>query len=184
MKRTIYALDPGSVESGWATLRADGTVFTGIMDNDGIAETLLSIDHEQVVVVIERMRPRGMPTAGDEMRAMEWFGAFAQAAGYSPRTVAHVYRDDAKLHLCGQAGVKDKHVRQALIDRWGGDAVALGYQVCGHCGGTGGHGRGKERRVCGGCNGQKRSAKGPLYDVAGDGWAALAVAVTWRDKNG
>ena len=55
-----------------------------------------------------------------------------------------------KSHLCHSAKANDSNIRQALIDRWGGDQVAIG----------------------------RKKAPGPLYGFSGDMWAALAVAVT------
>ncbi len=64
-----------------------------------------------------------------------------------------VYRRDVKLHLCGSARAKDGNIRQALLDKFGG---------AGACG--------------------TKKARGPLYGISGDKWAALAIAVTWAEK--
>ena len=61
-----------------------------------------------------------------------------------------VYREDVKLHLCGSPRAKDANIRQALIDRWGGKAEAVGTV----------------------------KKPGPLYGVKSHAWSALAVAVT------
>lgn len=61
-----------------------------------------------------------------------------------------VYRRDVKLHLCGSSKAKDGNVRAALLDRFGGKGKALGT----------------------------KKAPGPLHGMAGDVWAALAVAIT------
>jgi hypothetical protein len=50
-------------------------------------------------------------------------------------------------------------VRQALIARWGGEAVAIG-----------GKGGGKDK-----------TPRGSLHGVASHAWSALGVAVTWGD---
>ncbi len=67
--------------------------------------------------------------------------------------VAYVHRPDVKLHVCGHRAARDPNVRAALIDRFGGE----------------------------GAIGTKRMP-GPLYGVAKDMWAALAVAVTYGDQ--
>jgi hypothetical protein len=50
---------------------------------------------------------------------------------------------------------KDGNIGQALVDRFGGKAAAIG----------------------------KKAAPGPLYTVSGDPCAVLALAVTWFDQN-
>jgi hypothetical protein len=65
-----------------------------------------------------------------------------------------LYRGSVKLHLCGSMRAKDGNVRQALIDAFGGKEKAIG----------------------------KKAQPGPLYGVSGDVWAALAVAVTYADR--
>lgn len=126
MGQTLYALDPGSELTGWVHFDPEtkAILACGKDRNDVVLDALHQLDPDDTVLVIERMKPRGMPTAAAEMRALEWFGAFAQAAGYTPATVEYVYRDDVKLHLCGRtSGANDSTVRRALLDRWGGDAA-------------------------------------------------------------
>jgi hypothetical protein len=88
-------------------------------------------------------------------RTVWWTGRFAEtwyAAG-NGEPVA-VYRKDVKLHLCGSPRAKDPNIRQALIDRWGGKAAAIG----------------------------NAKNPGPLYGVKSHAWAALAVAVYVNDE--
>ncbi len=63
-----------------------------------------------------------------------------------------IYRRDVKLHLCGSARANDGNIRQSLLDKFGGE------------------------RACG-----TKKARGALYGITGDKWAALAVAVTWAE---
>ena len=51
----------------------------------------------------------------------------------------------------------------ALIERWGGEVAAMGYQKI--------HGT------------KQRTPKGPLYEIANDAWAALAVALTFLETD-
>jgi len=62
-------------------------------------------------------------------------------------------RMDVKMHLCGSSRAKDSNIRQALIDRFE---------------------PGLEPR---------KRPKGVLKGLAKDTWAAMALAVTWMDKN-
>jgi hypothetical protein len=67
--------------------------------------------------------------------------------------VTLIYRREAVLNLCNSCrGVKDSHVRQALIDKHGPIGSA--------------------------------AAKGPLYRIKKDMWAALAIADTWMTSRG
>ncbi len=63
-----------------------------------------------------------------------------------------LYRKHVKLFLCGSTKAKDGNIRAALLDKFGGSRA-----------------RGTKRQP------------GPLYGLAGDKWAALAVAVTWAE---
>lgn len=103
-------------------------------------------------VVIEKVESYGMAVGSDVFETVRWAGRFEQAA--APRTVVRLPRREVKLHLCGQSRAKDPNVRQALLDRWGGKERAVG----------------------------RKSAPGPLHGVSGDVWAALAVAVTYADR--
>ena len=99
-------------------------------------------------IAIEMIASYGMAVGKEVFETCVWIGRFVQAAGVD--RVRLVYRKDVKLHLCGSPRAKDANIRQALIDRWGGKAEAVGTV--------------------------KRP--GPLYGVKSHAWAALAVAVT------
>ena len=70
---------------------------------------------------------------------------------------AYVSRSGAKMHVCGVSNAKDSNIRRALLDMYprtgGGKEPAVGI----------------------------KKQKGPLYGMANDMWAALAVGVTYRD---
>ncbi len=68
---------------------------------------------------------------------------------------ALVSRLDVKKHLLGKTSGNDAMVAAALVDRYGGTLAAA--------------------------KGTKR-ARGPLYGIKRDLWAALAVAVTWCES--
>ena len=62
-------------------------------------------------------------------------------------------RRAVKLHLCGSMRAKDPDVRQAILDRFGGKEKAVG----------------------------KKRHPGALYGVRSHAWAALALALTYKD---
>lgn len=63
-------------------------------------------------------------------------------------------RKTAVAHLCGTSTAGDSGVRQALIDRFGGKAKAIG----------------------------RKATPGPLYHIKEDLWSALGVAVCVYDR--
>jgi hypothetical protein len=83
-----------------------------------------------------------------------WSGRFAEA--YGAARVDRVPRLKVKLHLCHDSRAKDGNIRQAILDRFGGKDQAIG----------------------------RKAAPGPLYGIAGDVWAALALAIAWWDTHG
>ena len=147
----LLAIDPGSVQSAVVLYdRAEHRVaYHGISPND-IVESYARRACDDVLV-IEGMAPRGMPTSGDEMKAIFWSGRFAGAWG---TTDWHLFlRRDVKLRLCGTSACKDSNVRQAVIDRFGGNG-AIGL----------------------------KKTPGPLYGIRKDEWQALALALAFCDE--
>jgi hypothetical protein len=65
-----------------------------------------------------------------------------------------VYRNRVKNHLCHSSKANDSNIRQALIDMFGGKEKAIG----------------------------RKATPGPLHEIKGDVWSALAVAVTYADQ--
>lgn len=106
------------------------------------------------VCVIEQIRSYGMAVGAEVFDTCVWSGRFCQAFGAD--RVHWLPRLTVKTHLCHSAKANDGNIRQAILDRFGGKEVAIG----------------------------KKANPGPLYGVSGDVWAALAVALTWMDRNG
>jgi hypothetical protein len=105
-------------------------------------------------VVSEMVACYGMPVGSEVFDTCVMIGRLWEA---SPAPFHRVFRKDVKMHLCGRANAKDANIRQALIDRFGpGREVAIGT----------------------------KKKPGPLYEISGDLWAALAVGVTWWDHQG
>jgi hypothetical protein len=158
----IYALDPGPEQTAWL-LYDDEThkpIEFAKCDNADILNNFVSLAMENYRprIVIEMVASYGKPVGKEVFETCVWIGRFAQAAKYilgcEP---ARLYRTEIKLHLChATAKVNDGIIRQALIDRFGpGKETAIG----------------------------KKKTPGPLHGIVADVWAALAVAVTYADKN-
>ena len=153
--RTILAIDPGTVRSAFV-LYSPGQrriLEKGIVPNE---ELLLNLREtvflRAVVVVIERVMSYGMPIGVETIETIHWAGRFAEAV--YPVPIYRVPRMAVRLAICGSPRAKDPNVRQALLDRFGGDA-AIG----------------------------RKKTPGPLYGIRADLWAALGVAVTWADMS-
>lgn len=142
---TLLALDPGTTHTGYVYLAGGEVCGCGVVENNEVFDL---IRRGPYPVAIEMIASYGMAVGREVFETCLWIGRFMQAAG--PDRVRLVYRKDVKLHLCGSPRAKDPNVRQALIDRWGGKAEAIGNV----------------------------KNPGPLYAVKSHAWAALGVAVT------
>lgn len=177
----LLALDPGSEQSGWIVADDAGVsslltgalpvIASGKWPNDVLLDRLRNNDGALTIgvdlTIIEAMSPRGMPTSRQDMETIHWAGRFYEAASRWPdstvRRVERVEREHVKRHLIGSHRPKggptaDSRIRAVIIDRYGGiggRAAAVG----------------------------RKAAKGPLYGVVSDAWAALAVALTWWDEH-
>lgn len=136
----ILAIDPGPERSAWCMLDGD-TVRVGHEANDAVQQFI-----RWRSVTIEMIASYGMPVGAEVFETCVWIGRFMSAAVRADR----ITRNMVKLHICHSPRANDATIRQALIDRWGGKARAIGT----------------------------KKQPGPLYGVHGDCWAALAVAVT------
>lgn len=147
----ILAIDPGTTQSAWVVVDDGSLVGFGYSHNQKVIDVV--IDHSECdVLAVEMIASYGMPVGAEVFETCLWIGRFIQCA-VEWGDFAKVYRREVKLHLCGQPRAKDGNVRQALLDKFGGKAAAIG----------------------------KKHAQGPLYGVKGDVWAALAVAVTYSE---
>ena len=155
---TILAVDPGSEHSGWVVFDGRQPLDFGKSENEAVRLMLVTgqtpnIDRlDAQVLVLEMMAPRGMPFSSESMETLVWLGRFIEAWN---GPFARVFRRDVKLAMCGVTSAKDAHVRQAVLDRFGGKK-AIGT----------------------------KKAQGPLYGMKADIWQALALAVTWFETNG
>lgn len=149
---TIFAIDPGPADSAFVRLDSNGQPFqSGKVDNEQMLYLVRKIagtpgEH----LAVEMIASYGMPVGAEVFETCVWTGRFVEAWRGSHSLV---FRRDVKLHLCGQARAKDGNVRQALLDRWGGQSKAKGT----------------------------KRAPGPLYGLKADVWQALALAVTVRE---
>ena len=161
----LVCIDPGSTASGVVVY--DGAIPSGPVvlarkiENDDLLACLrikrfntsdvdLSGPH---VLVVEMIASYGMPVGAEVFETCVHIGRCLEA--WSGEAV-RVYRKDVKLALCGTYRANDATIRQAILDRFGGKAVAVG----------------------------KKASPGPLYGVKADAWGALAVGLVHTERGG
>ena len=177
----ILCIDPGARRTGWAVLELQGDELPRLVDHGddvttGFVEELRRGRKGLTRAVVEDVGHygTGMPAGADVFETCVLIGRMVEIL--RPLPVERVRRQSVKTRLCGRATAKDPHVRQALIDRWGGNLAAIGGKRCPSCKGKGWRGRG--RPACTECRGSGWDVPpGPLHGVSGHTWSALAVGV-------
>lgn len=149
----LLAIDPGTRQSAWIALDLNSRrpLGFGIEPNEELLGRLRRGATAFDLVVIEKVESFGMAVGAEVFETVFWSGRFAEAV--MPVPFERIGRKAVKLAVCGDPRAKDPNVRQALIDRYGGDTLAVG----------------------------RKAAPGPLYGISRDVWAALAVGVAWLD---
>ena len=166
------AIDPGNIESAWvlydtishkvhnAAKEPNAKVIDRIINDGWYNRGGVQLAPE--LLCMEMIESMGMAVGLSVFHTCVWIGRFLQAWEQSGLLgeVRHVTRRQEKLFLCGTMRAKDKNIRQAVMDRYGNT----------------------RQEVIG-----KKKTPGPLYGIANDMWAALAVAITGsegeRDDN-
>jgi hypothetical protein len=181
----IVAIDPGPLRSGYVLLgsQGDGHPQGFVLDNAEVLERLFETRELGLDLAIEMIASYGMPVGAEVFDTCVFIGRCLQTwfDDNQPHPEALVYRTDVKMTLCHSTRAKDGNVRQALIDRWGGDMRAIGNKKCPVCKGKGW--RGRDHAKCGGCGGSGWLQRpGPLAAFTSHMWPALGVAVTYRER--
>ena len=146
----VLAIDPGNRQSAWCMI--DGETLKplsfGKEENKVVLDAVQHLSYDSIV--IERVASYGMAVGRDVFETCEWVGRFTQAARVPPD---YVYRQEEKLHICGDSRAKDANIRRALIDRFAQHDLKNG----------------------------KGTKKNPdwFYGFSADVWQAYAVAVTY-----
>ena len=150
----ITAVDPGPRFSAYVVLHGKAIVERGKIGNHELNKKLREAEPHGPLVV-EMIAPYGRIVGRETMESLVWIGRYIEAWRGPARLLE---RKDVKKALGLKAGgpkaATDADVRAELIARWGGE--------------------------------RKKRAKTPvaLSGIVDDEWAALAVAVAWREKHG
>lgn len=179
----VLAIDPGSEHSALVLFDVDlyRPVAAKILPSREAIGHIIAMGPGAMAV--EMIASYGMAVGKSVFETCVWIGRFIQAYRMTMSEEADlITRMQVKMHICQHPRAKDSNIRQALIDKFGGDRKAIGGIRCGKCKGKGWFGAG--RPVCPKCGGEKWDvAPGPLRGITKDMWSALAVAVTWADQH-
>ena len=150
----VLAIDPGNRQSAWCMI--DGGTMKplsfGKEENQVVLTSVQQRSYDSIV--IERVASYGMAVGRDVFETCEWVGRFTQAASVPPD---YIYRQEEKLHICGDSRAKDTNIRRALIDRFAQHDMKNG----------------------------KGTKKNPdwFYGFSADVWAAYAVGITYIETS-
>lgn len=149
----IVAIDPGNRESAWCRLVNGVPVRFAKEDNAEVVKKLKIMRADYCDALVVEKIESFGMAVGAEVFETVFWSGRFCEA-WAPHVFERIGRKDVKLHLCHSMRAKDANIRQAIIDRFGGPE-AIG----------------------------KKKSPGPLYEVSGDVWSALAVGLVWLDKH-
>lgn len=196
----VFAVDPGKI-SAWVLMSPTEIHVKGrcsqveILDlareiaRGNLSFRGVGIEH----IVIENIGHygTGMPAGRDVFDTCRLIGRMEEiferkmesSAPSLNQALTHlIKRQSIKTHLCGRSTAKDSNVRQAVIDRFGGNAKAIGGKRCPNCKGKGWKGSG--RPICLPCDGCGWETKpGPLHGIASHEWSALAAGLYFIEQS-
>jgi hypothetical protein len=110
----VFAIDPGTTQSGWVILDGRSVVQSGVDDNHEL-RTWVKHGQRCDLLAIEMIASMGMSVGQTTFDTVRWIGRF-QEAWHDPEAVRLVLRRDVKSFICGSQKANDGNVRQALID--------------------------------------------------------------------
>lgn len=148
----IFAVDPDPQGGATVLLTNQGELVSHSRDVPVSAICSIIMEKKPGRVVVEGLQSYGMPVGRSVFETAMVVGSIRFACQLAGVGFDEITRTQAKAAVCNAARAKDPQVRAALIDLYGGD---------------------RERAI-----GTKK-APGPLYGIAKDEWAALAVGLTW-----
>lgn len=162
---TFIAIDPGPEKSAYVVIEDGRIVRANKVGNGLLLDILSTPEWIEEHAVIEQIK--AYQHIGDSaLWTVHWCGRFHQVAVQNGMHIAYVPRSTVKTHLTGHCRTsKDRHVREALIDRWGPPQIPITDEEQAHLP------RSKRRKF----------RPGPTAAFRADMWAALAVATWWLD---
>lgn len=155
---TIFAIDPGNIESGYVICEHDGKEIQKLIDfgkieNEELLDRIWRGGTQDIGWAIEMIASYGMPVGKEVFDTCVWIGRFLEAMDNEAK---YIYRKEEKMDLCQSMKANDSTIRQALVDRF-----APGERN---------YGKGT------------KDQPGFFYGFKADVWSAMAVATTYFDK--
>lgn len=159
----VFAVDPGTVESGWVVLSRDLTILQkGKSENIVLLRKILpclGLKYPDARLVIEDMQSFGKPVGNEVFKTAQFSGRIAEA-WFNLRGQEAVFQKTTLMrrYITGfSKGGKDSDVRRGIMDIY---ANETGYL--------------EDTALIG-----KKKAPGPLFGVVNDIWLALGHAITF-----
>jgi len=117
----ILGCDPDPKGFAWVLIDSDLKVVDHGKDEFHAAcNALFGSTDETIRVAIERVAGYGM-SVGQEVFDTAWMsGRIYDAVGFLDPNPRMIFRRDVKVCICGDTKAKDKNIRQAIIDIYGG----------------------------------------------------------------
>lgn len=126
----LLAVDPGTSFSAYVLMSHVGRSISefGISPNEDLLRYIGRQAYRLRTIAIERIASYGMPVGAETFETVFWSGRFAQVTqslslSEQGVNVVRPTRKEVVTHLCGSVRAKDGNVRQAIIDRYGGEAT-------------------------------------------------------------
>jgi len=156
----VLGIDPGTNKSAYVIYDTD-LPSNGYIDSVGIVpntELVTIIKDTEVLyshIVIEMLKSYGNVVGDSILETCVWIGHFEEAARSRMFSSTHrIHRKEIVQRICYNSRAGDSQVRQAIIDKYGGKAKAIG----------------------------RAKTPGPLYKFRADAWQALAVILAWKER--
>lgn len=156
----VLAIDPGPTISAFIDVDDGKPITFGIIPNDELLEMILASrvhicceQPDQLVIEWVSFYGKDIHPGSETFEMCRWVGRFEQAWN-EEATFTLIPRRQVRGELCGTQKAGDAEIRAVLIDRYGGKDRAIGL----------------------------KKSRGPLYGIASHCWSALAVAITFLDR--
>ena len=124
-ERTIIAIDPGNIESGYVIMQGVEIIQKGKIENDKMLNLIYGF-HEfyyNADLYIENVSSYGMSVGKSVFETCIWIGRFYEAWKPTHETGSKepelIYRKDIKMHHCNATFAKDSNIITALKDKYG-----------------------------------------------------------------
>ena len=154
----ILSIDPANSLSAFAITEYKDTlniIKKGKIDNCEMREIVLKEEYD--ILVIEGMQNFNNVVGKTVFETCYWIGRFIELGLSRKKEYYIMYRTDVKLNLCKSRRSKDKDIRRALIERFATFDFKNGKGV--------------------------KKTPDIFYGVSADVWSALAIGITYFDKN-